>query len=144
MCVTKATGNNEETVLGCIIACVYSTSFLSDCEVCTCVCGCRDLMCRAAKKCRLCVWERRSPDDHPPVTPPDLSDPLEDIYCSTVCSRILYDIMASVFLFLFVTGLNLTTIFCLNPVSPGSQYDTGAYVASVASSLVHNMTLELT
>ncbi len=26
----------------------------------------------------------------------------------------------------------------------GSQYNAGAYVASVASSLVHNMTLELT
>ncbi len=29
-------------------------------------------------------------------------------------------------------------------IKPGSQYDAGAYVASVASSLVHNMTLELT
>ncbi len=26
---------------------------------------------------------------------------------------------------------------------PGSEYDAGAYVASVASSLAHNMTLEL-
>ncbi len=33
------------------------------------------------------------------------------------------------------------TCLCLNP---GSQYDAGAYVASVASSLVHNMTLEHT
>ncbi len=29
-----------------------------------------------------------------------------------------------------------------NGIKPGSQYDAGAYVASVASSLVHNMTLE--
>ncbi len=29
-------------------------------------------------------------------------------------------------------------------VNPGSQYNTGAYVVSVASSLVHNMMLELT
>ncbi len=32
----------------------------------------------------------------------------------------------------------------LHSIKPGSQYDAGAYVASVASSLVHNMTLELT
>ncbi len=29
-------------------------------------------------------------------------------------------------------------------VKPGSQYDTGTYIVSVASSLVHNMMLELT
>ncbi len=82
---------------------------------------CRDLMCRGAKKCRMCVRERRSPEHLPPVAPPDLSDPLEDIYCTTVCSRILYDIMVAVFMFIFVTGLNLTTIFCLNPVRPPSH-----------------------
>ncbi len=32
----------------------------------------------------------------------------------------------------------------LTSVKPGSQYNAGAYVASVASSLVHNMMLELT
>ncbi len=39
--------------------------------------------------------------------------------------------------------LSLTKYECTD-VNPGSQYDAGAYVASVASSLVHNMTLELT
>ncbi len=32
----------------------------------------------------------------------------------------------------------------LSSIKPGLQYDTGAYTVSVASSLVHNMTLELT
>ncbi len=32
----------------------------------------------------------------------------------------------------------------LSSIKPGSQYDAGAYIASVASSLVHNMMLELT
>ncbi len=31
-----------------------------------------------------------------------------------------------------------------NSIKPGSQYDAGTYVASVVSSLVYNMTLELT
>ncbi len=39
---------------------------------------------------------------------------------------------------------SLTSEQTTDKIKPGSQYDTGAYVASVASSLVHNMTLELT
>ncbi len=31
----------------------------------------------------------------------------------------------------------------ISSIKPGSQYDAGAYVVSVASSLVHNMMLEL-
>ena len=33
------------------------------------------------------------------------------------CSRLLSDLLAGVFILIFVTGLNLTTLFCLSPVS---------------------------
>ncbi len=42
---------------------------------------------------------------------------------------------------IFIMMLELLSI---SSIKPASQYDAGVYVASVASSLVHNMTLELT
>ncbi len=42
------------------------------------------------------------------------------------------------------SSTSVTRYYYVASVKPGSQYDTGADIASVASSLVHNMTLELT
>ncbi len=77
--------------------------------------GYRDLMCRGFKRCKS-YMSQRTPQHSAAL--PDFSDPLEDIYCRTVCSRMTYDIMAGLFVFVFVTGLNLTTIFCRHPVRP--------------------------
>ncbi len=44
-----------------------------------------------------------------------------------------------------VPAITPDILISVSTVKPGSQYDAGAYVtASVASSLVHNITLELT
>ncbi len=77
--------------------------------------GYRDLVCRGFKRCKSCM-SQGTPQHSAAL--PDFSDPLEDIYCATLCSRMIYDIMAGLFVFVFVTGLNLTTIFCRHPVRP--------------------------
>ena len=45
------------------------------------------------------------------------SDPLEDMYCETLKRRLISDFIISVFVFLVVTSVFLSTAFCRSVVS---------------------------
>lgn len=69
-------------------------------------------MLRGCRKCKqVCAGTVETTRDK--VT----SDPLEDIYCQTLKRRLCSDLLTSVFVFVLVTGVFLSTAFCRSTVS---------------------------
>lgn len=78
----------------------------------------RELVSRGCRKCRQ-VCSGKSTKTRDNVT----SDPLEDMYCKTLSSRLCSDVLISIFVFVLVTAIFISTAFCRSTVS-GCDYIT--------------------
>ena len=86
-----------------VVVVVYSDSSL------------RDLILRGCRK----IWSVCSVVDKKKEAVP--SDPLEDIYCSTLKKRLLSDLMVAIVVFVVTVSLSISTVFCRSIVSLLSQ-----------------------